>query len=218
MTHRVTVKVAGLQPVQVLAALTGIAFVVFGVVGFTRTGATGDDHAFVLGFSVNPMHNALHVAVGVLGLLMAMRSGLSRLYGWLLLLGYGAVFVWGLMIAGVLTANPVSGLGNPLALNAFDNWLHLGIAVLGLFMAVLPARRKLIEMEDEPVASSETDVPENDLRDTDVREKDVREKDVPEPRAARDARPEPITKEQAVIDPATEKLPKPKDSASSIKA
>ncbi|GLZ34669.1 hypothetical protein Lesp02_68560 [Lentzea sp. NBRC 105346] len=167
MTHRVTVKVAGLQPVQVLAALTGIAFIAIGVVGFTRTGGTGNDHAFVLGFAVNPMHNAVHVVFGVLGLLMAMRSGLARLYGWLLFLGYGAVFVWGLMISGVITVNPVSDLGNPLALNTNDNWLHLGIAVLGLFLAVLPARRKLIEVDEADEADERRDVPEPRVEEMD---------------------------------------------------
>jgi hypothetical protein len=185
MTHRVTVKVAGLQPVQLLAALAGIAFIVFGIVGFTRTGV-GDwaVHSFVLGFSVNPLHNLVHVAVGIAGLLMALGSGLARLYGWLLFLGFAALFVWGLMITGIVAQNPVSQYGNPLALNTNDNWLHLGLALFGLLLAVLPARRKLIEEEEEPV--------------------------LPEPRSAafRGTRDEPITQEQAVIDPKTDKMRK----------
>lgn len=213
MTHRVTVKIAGLQPVQVLAALTGIAFIVFGVVGFMRTGGTGDDHAFVLGFAVNPMHNAVHVVFGVLGLLMAMRSGLARLFGWLLFLGYGAVFVWGLMIAGVLTVNPVSGLGNPLALNMNDNWLHLGLSVLGLLMAVLPARRKLIEEDDEH------DVPQQrvDDRRDDVDDRRFDDRRVDE-RRDKDARIEQM--DPTVSSRPTQELPKQKkdSSTSHIKA
>ncbi|MEV6236326.1 DUF4383 domain-containing protein [Lentzea sp. NPDC051838] len=196
MTHRVTVKVAGLQPVQVLAALAGIAFIVFGVVGFTRTGV-GDwsTHSFVLGFAVNPLHNLVHVAVGVLGLVLALGSGLARLYGWLLFLGYGAVFVWGLMITGVLAQNPASEFGNPLALNTNDNWLHLGLALFGLLLAVLPARRRLIE-EEEPVLPEQRSAAFRDEHDSPrIEEMDptVRQH-------------EPITQEQAVVDPKTERM------------
>ena len=204
MTHRVTVKVAGLQPVQVLAALAGIAFIVFGVVGFTRTGV-GDwsTHSFVLGFSVNPLHNLVHVAVGVLGLLMALGSGLARLYGWLLFLGFGAIFVWGLMITGILAQNPASEFGNPLALNTNDNWLHLGLALFGLLLAVVPARRKVIE-EEEPVLPEQRSMAFRDSRDTDSRDHRIEEMDpTVSPR-------EPITKEQAVVDPKTDRVSKDK--------
>lgn len=204
MTHRVTVKVAGLQPVQILAALAGIAFIVFGVVGFTRTGV-GDwsTHSFVLGFSVNPLHNLVHVAVGVLGLLMALGSGLARLYGWLLFVGYGALFVWGLMITGILAQNPASEFGNPLALNTNDNWLHLGLAIFGLLLAVVPARRKLIE-EEEPELPQQRSAAFRDSRDEPTREHRVEEMDpTVTPR-------EPITKEQAVVDPKTDRVSKDK--------
>lgn len=206
MTHRVTVKVAGLQPVQILAGLAGIAFIVFGVVGFTRTGV-GDwsTHSFVLGFSVNPLHNLVHVAAGVLGLLMAMGSGLARLYGWLLFLGYGAIFVWGLMITGILAQNPASQFGNPLALNTNDNWLHLGLAIFGLLLAVLPARRKLIEEEEEPVLPEQRSSAFRDSRSHETtREHRIEEMD-PTVKSR-----EPITKEQAVVDPKTERVSKDK--------
>ena len=213
MTHRVTVKVAGLQPVQILAALAGIAFIVFGDVGFTRTGV-GDwaTHSFVLGFSVNPLHNTVLVAVGVLGLLMALGSGLARLYGWLLFVGCAAIFVWGLMITGILAQNPVSQFGNPLALNTNDNWLYLGLALFGLLLAVLPARRKLIE-EEEPVLPEQRSRAfdgVDDTRDTrDRRVGDTREHRIEEMDPTVSPR-EPITKEQAVIDPKTERVSKDK--------
>ena len=204
MTHRVTVKVAGLQPVQVLAGLAGIAFIVFGVVGFTRTGV-GDwsTHSFVLGFSVNPLHNLVHVAVGVLGLLMALGSGLARLYGWLLFLGYGAIFVWGLMITGILAQNPAARYGNPLALNTNDNWLHLGLALFGLVLAVLPARRKVIEEEEEPVLPEQRSAAFRDTRD---RTPHIEEMD---PTVSPRER-EPITNEQAEIDPKTDRVSRSK--------
>ncbi|MDX8034399.1 DUF4383 domain-containing protein [Lentzea sp. BCCO 10_0856] len=217
MTHRVTVKVAGLQPVQLLAALAGIAFIVFGVVGFTRTGI-GDwaAQSFVLGFSVNPLHNLVLVAVGVLGLLMALGSGLARLYGWLLFIGSAAIFVWGLMITGILARNPAEQFGNPLALNTNDNWLYLGLALFGLLLAVLPARRKLIE-EEEPVLPEQRSAAFDGVDDTrdsrvgDSRGGDTREHRIEEmdPTVSPRER-EPITKEQAVIDPKTERVSKDK--------
>jgi hypothetical protein len=157
------VKVAGLQPAQVLVALVSLLFIAAGVVGFLRTGFgdfAGEQHSMLLGFAVNPLHNVIHLAFGVLGLLLAGSSALSRAYGWILFIAYGAVFVWGLMLAGVISTNPVSALGNPLALNTNDNWLHLGFAAVGLLIAVLPARRKVVVDEPEVVAE-----PVHDTRD-----------------------------------------------------
>ncbi|MET9229445.1 DUF4383 domain-containing protein [Lentzea sp. NPDC003310] len=206
MTHRI--KVAGLQPVQLLAGLAGIAFIVFGVVGFTRTGV-GDwaAQSYVLGFSVNPLHNTVMVAVGVLGVLTALGSGLSRLYGWLLFAGFAALFVWDLMITGILAQNPAEQYGNPLAVNVNDNWLHLGIALFGLLLAVMPARRKLIE-DEEPVVPEPRSEAFRDERDT----PHVEPTD-PAVSTTRRTEPfdrEPVTREQAVLDPKTERVSKDK--------
>lgn len=151
------IRVQGLQPVQVLAGLVGLVYLVFGVVGFARTGLgdfAGHQDVHVLGFLVNPLHNLVNVVVGILGLLTATYSGLARTYGWLLFLGFGLVAVWGLMITGVISSNPVSNLGNPLNLNDADNWLHVGTAVLGLIIAIMPARKKVHVAEPEPAADT----------------------------------------------------------------
>ncbi|WP_329790021.1 DUF4383 domain-containing protein [Lentzea sp. DG1S-22] len=213
MTHRI--KVAGLQPVQVLAGLAGIAFIVFGVVGFTRTGF-GDwaAQSYVLGFSVNPLHNTVLVAVGVLGLLMALGSGLARLYGWLLFAGFAALFVWDLMITGFLARNPAEPYGNPLAVNTNDNWLHLGIALFGLLLAVMPARRKLVE-DEEPVLPEQRSrefrgdrdgSPHVEPTDPAVSRRTSTATTEPIPTGAQGA--EPVTREQAVVDPKTERMSK----------
>ncbi|QQQ74669.1 DUF4383 domain-containing protein [Saccharothrix sp. 6-C] len=201
MTHHSTVgrvKVAGLQPAQVLAGLVGLVFLALGVLGFVRTGFgdfAGDQHAMLLGFTLNPLHNVVHLAFGVLGLLMASTSGLARLYGWLLFIGYGAVLLWGLALAGVFSNNPVSGLGNPLALNVNDNWLHLGLAAVGLLIAVLPARRKIVtEPPIDAVGPEETVV---DRTAADRSFGDRREEQARYEREAsiRDPKADPVTQE-----------------------
>ncbi|WP_336157091.1 DUF4383 domain-containing protein [Amycolatopsis sp. VC5-11] len=149
--HRARVRVEGLQPAQVLAVLLGVLFLAYGIIGLVKSGF-GDftGHGVTLWrFSANPLNNVVHVVTGVIGLLLALGSGRARTFGWLLFIGYGALFVWGLMLTGMISVNPVSGLGNPLNLGDADNWLHLGIAVLGLLTAVLPARHGVLLPEDE---------------------------------------------------------------------
>jgi uncharacterized protein DUF4383 len=190
------VKVAGLQPAQVLVALVSLLFIAAGVVGFLRTGFgdfAGEQHSMLLGFAVNPLHNVIHLAFGVLGLLLAGSSALARAFGWILFIAYGAIFIWGLMLAGVISTNPVSALGNPLALNTNDNWLHLGFAAVGLLIAVLPARRKIVvdepEVVDEPVRDAHDDRivadrtrDRDDVTVTEPRTQPVPTQHAPEPR------------------------------------
>jgi hypothetical protein len=147
------------QPTQVLAGLVALAFLAVGIIGFVRTGFsnfTGHEH-MLLGFAINPLHNLVHVIVGVIGLLLSLASATARLYGWILFAAYGVLVVWGLMLLGVTSNNPVSELGNPLNLNVADNWLHVGFAALGLVIAVVPARRKIVEEEPvtEPVPAQQ---------------------------------------------------------------
>src|SRR6266542_2002443 len=95
------IRVEGLQPAQVLTGLAGIAFLVFGIIGFTRTGIgnfTGHHDAGFWRFSGNPLSSLVRVVTGVVGLLFAFGSGRARTFGWLVFLGYGALFVWCLMI------------------------------------------------------------------------------------------------------------------------
>ncbi|WP_410648718.1 DUF4383 domain-containing protein [Amycolatopsis sp. cmx-4-54] len=150
--QRARIRTAGVQPAQVLAGLSSLAFLVFGIVGFTRTGFAdfaGRSDATVLGFSVNPLYNLGFVLLGAIGLLLTFGSGRSRVFGLLTFAAFGALFIWGLMIAGTVSTNPVSEAGNPFNLNSTDNWLHLGLAALGLLIAVLPARHKVLLPEDE---------------------------------------------------------------------
>ncbi|WP_284744561.1 DUF4383 domain-containing protein [Amycolatopsis sp. RTGN1] len=156
MTHAkgARIRVRGLQPAQVLAGLAGIAFLVVGIIGFTRTGVgnfAGHHDAGLWRFSGNPLMSLVRVATGVVGLLLAFGSGRARTFGWLLFIFYGALFVWGLMIDGLISTNPFANAGNPLDMGRADTWLHLGVAAVGLLIAVLPARRTIHVPEDELV-------------------------------------------------------------------
>ena len=149
MTHAkgARIRVRGLQPAQVLAGLAGIAFLVVGIIGFTRTGVgnfAGHHDAGFWRFSGNPLMSLVRVVTGVVGLLLAFGSGRARTFGWLLFIFYGALFVWGLMIDGLISTNPFANAGNPLDMGRADTWLHLGVAALGLLIAVLPARRTIL--------------------------------------------------------------------------
>jgi hypothetical protein len=64
---------------------------------------------------------------------MARRLDYARAYGWALLVGYGATFVFGLFAVNEEDINILS-------LNAADNGLHLASALAGLAVALWPVR------------------------------------------------------------------------------
>ncbi len=177
MTHAkgARIRVRGLQPAQVLAGLAGIAFLVVGIIGLTRTGFgnfAGHHDAGFWRFSANPLMSLVRIGTGVVGLLLAFGSGRARTFGWLLFIGYGLLFVWGLMIDGLISNNPFATAGNPMDMGPADTWLHLGVAALGLLIAVLPARRTILLPEDETVdepaiAEQHTEVIDRDRIDRD---------------------------------------------------
>jgi Domain of unknown function (DUF4383) len=88
----------------------------------------------LLGFELNPLHNIVHMAIGLAGLALWRRLDSARLYGWLLAAGYGATFVYGLLAAGNRDINFLS-------INGADNGLHLVSAIAGLAIALWPAQR-----------------------------------------------------------------------------
>ncbi len=121
-------------PVQSLAALVGVVFLLVGILGFvpgitTHYGdlsfAGHDSGAKLLGiFQTSILHNIVHLAFGV-GILMAKTPGGARTY----LVGGGIVYlaVWVIGAVGGLDWLPV---------NTADNYLHIvlgaGMVALGL--------------------------------------------------------------------------------------
>lgn len=125
------------HPAQWLALVIGIVYLLVGLVGFAITGFDGfaehDHDETLLGFAINPLHNIVHIVVGLLGVLLWRTLAQARTYGWILAIAYGAVFVYGLFVAG-------DEDGNFLNINGADNGLHLVSALAGLLIALWPAR------------------------------------------------------------------------------
>lgn len=126
-------------PSQYLALIVGLAFTVAGIAGFFVTGFEDffarDTNQFLFGLEINPAHNVVHLALGLLGLILAVSAAGARTYGALLFVGYAAAFVYGLFAVDDRDINFLS-------LNTADNWFHLGSALVGLVIAVLPGRRR----------------------------------------------------------------------------
>ncbi|GAB2475029.1 hypothetical protein GCM10027063_14870 [Promicromonospora xylanilytica] len=124
-------------PYQWLALTIGVVYLLVGIAGFFVTGFDGfaeHDHGqTLLGFAINPLHNIVHLLIGLLGVTMWSSPGRARTFGWLLVIGYGAAFVYGLIAVN----NPDI---NVLNINAADNWLHILSVVAGLAIALWPRR------------------------------------------------------------------------------
>ncbi|MEZ0165933.1 DUF4383 domain-containing protein [Kineococcus sp. LSe6-4] len=124
-------------PVQTTAFVVGIAFLLVGVLGFVPGITTGydslgwagpDSTAMLFGvFQVSILHNLVHLAFGVLGVLMSRRASAAKAY----LLAGGVVYLV-LWVYGIVVAE--SSQANFVPLNTADDWLHLG---LGLGMVAL---------------------------------------------------------------------------------
>jgi hypothetical protein len=131
---------------QILALVFGAVYLLIGIIGFFITGFGdffGNENAIppahmddnLLGFMINPMHNVVHILIGVAGLVLARTLAGARTYGWLLAVGYGAAFIYGLFAVGKAW--------DFLNLNWADNILHLVTAVVGLAIALMPVRNAI---------------------------------------------------------------------------
>jgi hypothetical protein len=131
------------HPVQLAAAVVGAVFLLFGILGFIPGITTNydqlafaghDSGALLLGlFMVSVLHNLVHAAFGVAGLLMSRtRSGAKNF----LVVGgavYAVLWLYGLVIDH-------DGPANFVPVNTADNWLHLVLAIAMIGLGVLLGR------------------------------------------------------------------------------
>ena len=141
--------VRAMSPTQRAAAAVGAVFLLVGVLGFVPGVTTSygqmefaghESEAKLLDvFQISILHNVVHLAFGVAGLLMARTWSLARSF----LIGGGVIYLvlwlYGLAVGRNDDANFVP-------LNTADDWLHFGLGVgmiaLGVLVPTLVEQRR----------------------------------------------------------------------------
>jgi Domain of unknown function (DUF4383) len=138
-----TARSIGTTTLQKVTAAVGAIFLLVGILGFipgitthydTMSFAGHDSMAKLLGiFEVSILHNLVHLAFGVAGLIAARRWSSARAY---LIVGgivYLVLFIYGLVVDKTSSANFVP-------VNTADNWLHVILGVGMIALGVLLSR------------------------------------------------------------------------------
>lgn len=125
------------SPIHMAAMVVGLGFLAAGVGGFipgitTNAGDIAmyghDSPAKLLGiFQVSVLHNVIHLAFGLAGLLLARSAAKIYLIGGGLI--YAVTWLYGVVI------DPMSAL-NFVPLDDADNWLHLGASAAMVLLGV----------------------------------------------------------------------------------
>ena len=127
--------------VQTASAVVGVVFLLVGILGFIPGITTNYDQltfaghhsdALLLGvFQVSILHNIVHLAFGVAGLLFARTASAARTY----LIGGGIIYLV-LWLYGLFIGHDSSA--NFIPVNNADNWLHLvlGVGMIALGLAL----------------------------------------------------------------------------------
>jgi hypothetical protein len=116
--------------VKTAAILFGIVFLVVGILGFVPACTTDmNGMPMLLGiFHVNTAHNIVHLASGAVFLLCGMASaGASRCFFKIFGVVYALVAVLGFYYGDQALLGIISS-------NRADTWLHVGLAVVMLFL------------------------------------------------------------------------------------
>ena len=113
------------SPNRLLATVFGAVYLLVGLAGFAVTGFSnfaGTEGDTLIVFDVNPLHNIVHLAIGVL-LLAASRAVTSAKAANTTV---GAVY----LLVGIVGLFLVGTDANIIALNGADNVLHFASAIL----------------------------------------------------------------------------------------
>lgn len=126
------------SPNRLLGLIFGIVYILIGLLGFAVTSGVdfiATEGGLLLGlFMVNPLHNVIHILVGaalLAGALRGVRTAKS------INTTVGAVY----LLLGIVGLFILDASINILALNSWDNVLHLGSALLLLAVGLGAERR-----------------------------------------------------------------------------
>lgn len=137
------------NPLRLAALIVGAVFLVVGAMGFipgltTNVGqmqfASHHSEAYLLGlFQVSILHNLVHLAFGVAGVVMSRTAGAAKAF----LIGGGVIYLV-LWLYGLLI--DLDSPANFVPLNEAANWLHLalglGMIAVGLVCARFTTARR----------------------------------------------------------------------------
>ncbi len=124
---------------RLVAGIFGATFILAGLAGFLERGRAeefiGQNGHLLFGLSVNGLHNVVHILLGAV-LLMGAMKGESAARGANLVvgLGYAVVALIGYFIVGTAL--------NLIALNQADNLFHLVMAVVLAGVALMTGAKK----------------------------------------------------------------------------
>jgi hypothetical protein len=108
---------------RMITLLLGIIFIFVGVAGFLPNFMMND---LLFGyFTVNPMHNAVHLVSGIVGIMAATRYNWSKLFLQVFGVVYTLVACAGFWRGGDLWM---------MQMNTADNILHLVVGVVALYL------------------------------------------------------------------------------------
>ena len=115
-------------PARTFALAFGVVYLLVGLVGFAVTGfddwLATDTGELLLWFELNPLHNVVHLAIGLALVGGGARPTSARAIAAVV----GVVYA----LVGVIGFFAVGEEWNILSLNHADNWLHIATAVLAL--------------------------------------------------------------------------------------
>jgi hypothetical protein len=126
----------GRSPAQFYALVFGVVYLLVGIVGFAYTGfdefAKDRYDEEILGiFSVNPLHNIVHVVIGGLLIWGSGTFQTAKMVNLIVGVAFTLVFIGGMV--GVLQWLAIEDAGAP------DNYLHLATAALSLYFGTVGA-------------------------------------------------------------------------------
>ena len=122
------------SPAQRFAAAFGLVYLLVALAGFFLTGVSDfseHNHATLLIFAVNPLHNVIHLVLAVAWLAAAPRHATARVANLALGVVLGLVTVLGFV--GGMGMLGMDGIADP------DNFLHLATATLSLYFGSVAA-------------------------------------------------------------------------------